>query len=102
MLSSVQHNPVSGDRMIFISLVRWRNKQTKETVARANKLFEQMVKEGIKIVGQYWTLGRYDSVVIIEGKDEKSAMRALLRWGESISTETLVALTREEAIKLVE
>ena len=61
-----------------------------------------MVKEGIKIVGQYWTLGRYDSVVIIEAKDEKSVMRALMRWGESISTETLVALTREEAVKLVE
>jgi uncharacterized protein with GYD domain len=88
--------------MIFITLSRWRGKQTKETVARANKLFDQMVKEGIKIVGQYWTLGRYDSVVIIEAKDEKSVMRALMRWGESISTETLVALTREEAVKLVE
>jgi uncharacterized protein with GYD domain len=88
--------------MIFISLARWRRKQTKETVAKSNKLFDEMVKEGVKIVGQYWTLGRYDAIVIIEAKDEKSAMRALLRWGESISTETLVAVPRKEAIKLVE
>jgi uncharacterized protein with GYD domain len=88
--------------MIFISLARWRRKQTKETVAKANKLFGEMVKEGIKIVGQYWTLGRYDSIVIVEAKDEKSVMRVLMRWGESISTETLVAVPREEAIKLVE
>jgi uncharacterized protein with GYD domain len=88
--------------MIFISLARFKKKPTKESIAQASKLFEQMVKEGSKIVGQYWTLGRYDAVVIIEGKDEKSTMRALLRWGDMLSTETMVALTREEAIKLVE
>ena len=88
--------------MIFISLAKWMKKPTRETVAQASKLFEQMVKEGSKIVGQYWTLGRYDAIVIIEGKDEKAAMKSLLRWGDILSTETLVALTREEAMKLVE
>ena len=88
--------------MIFISLAKWKKKPTRETVAQESKLFEQMVKEGSKIVGQYWTLGRYDAIVIIEGKDEKAAMKSLLRWGDILSTETLVALTREEAMKLVE
>jgi uncharacterized protein with GYD domain len=88
--------------MIFISLARWRKKPTKEMVAQATKLFGQMVKEGGKIVGRYWTLGRYDAIVIIEAKDEKTAMKSLLRWGDMLSTETLVALPREEAIKLVE
>jgi len=88
--------------VIFITFGKWRKKPTKEMVAQANKLFEQMVKEGVKIIGQYWLLGRYDVVSIIEGKDEKTAMRALLRWGDVLSTETLVAVTREEAIKLVE
>jgi len=90
------------DEMIFISLAKWRRKPTKEMVAQSTKLFEQMVKEGAKIIGQYWTLGRYDAVIITEGKDEKTAMKALLRWGDVVSTETLVALTREEAIKLLE
>lgn len=88
--------------MIFITLAKWRKKPTKEMVAQASKLFEQMVKEGSKIVGRYWTLGRYDAIVITEGKDEKAAMKSLLRWGDMLSTETLVAMTREEAIKLVE
>jgi len=88
--------------MIFISLVKWRKKPTKETVAQNTKLFEQMVKEGSKIIARYWTLGRYDAVVITEGKDEKTAMKSLLRFGDMVSTETLVALTREEAIKLLE
>jgi uncharacterized protein with GYD domain len=90
------------DEMIFITLAKWRRKPTKEMVAQSTKLFEQMVKEGSKIIGQYWTLGRYDAVVITEGKDEKTAMKSLLRFGDVVSTETLVALTREEAIKLIE
>jgi uncharacterized protein with GYD domain len=88
--------------MLFISLVKWRKKPTKESVAQASKLYEQMVKEGAKIVGQYWTMGRYDGVTILEGKDEKTAMRALLRWEDLLSIDTLVAVPREEAIKLVE
>ena len=88
--------------MIFITLARFKGKPTKESVDQSSKLFEQMVKEGAKIIGQYWTLGRYDAVIITEGKDEKTAMKSLLRWGDVVSTETLVALTREEAIKLLE
>jgi uncharacterized protein with GYD domain len=88
--------------MIFITLAKFRKKPTKEWIAQASKLYEQMVKEGGKIIGYYWTLGRYDGVLIGEAKDEKTAMRAALRWGEMLSTETLVAIPREEAIKLVE
>jgi uncharacterized protein with GYD domain len=88
--------------MIFISLAKFRRKPTKDTLAQASKLFEQMAKEGGKVLGFYYTLGRYDTVTIIEGPDEKAAMRAALRWGDLISTETLVAVTSEEAHKLVE
>ena len=90
--------------MITITLARFRRKPTKEWVAQLSKHFEQMAKakEGPKVLGMYWTLGRYDTVLIMEGKDEKEAMRGLLQWGDMFSTETLVALRREEAIKLVE
>jgi uncharacterized protein with GYD domain len=88
--------------MIFIILAKLRKKPTKEGVAQQTKFNEQMQKQGAKILGYYWTLGRYDTVVIIEGKDEKSAMKSLLQMGDIAATETLVAIPREEAIKLVE
>jgi uncharacterized protein with GYD domain len=71
-------------------------------VAQSTKLFQQMLEEGNKIIGVYWTLGRYDAVVIAEGKDEKVAMKTLMRWGDMLSTETLVAVSNEEAAKLLE
>jgi len=88
--------------LIFITLGKWRKKPTKESVAQSGKLFDQIVKEGGKILGMYWTLGRYDTVVITEGRDEKAAMKGLMRWGDLVSTETLVAVPREKAIKLLE
>ena len=91
-----------GNEMIFVTLSKWRKKPTKEMIAQANKLFDQQGKEGVKILGQYWTLGRYDAVVVQEAKDEKSIMKAAVRWGDLMSTETLVAISREEAIKIVE
>jgi uncharacterized protein with GYD domain len=88
--------------MIFVTVGKWRKKPTKEMVAQATKLFQQFVKEGGKVMGQYWLLGRYDVVSIIEAKDEKTVMKWGIQWGDLMSTETLVALPREEAIKLVE
>ena len=49
----------------------------------------------------YWTLGRYDAVTFIEAPTEKDAMKALLLFQEVVETETLVAVPREEAIKLI-
>jgi len=88
--------------MIFITLSKFRKKPTQEMVDQSSKLFEQAVKEGTKILGVYWTLGQYDTVVIVEAPNEKGAMKAILRWSDMLSTETLVAVTREEAYKLLE
>jgi uncharacterized protein with GYD domain len=59
--------------MIFIPLAEFRKKPTKATIAETSKLVEQDLKEsGGKILGFYWTLGRYDTVLIAETKDEKT------------------------------
>jgi uncharacterized protein with GYD domain len=87
--------------MLFIVQGKFRKKPTKETGAEAVKLMEQLAEEGVTFKGQYWTLGRYDTIAIVEAKDEKTLMKALLRFADIQSTETLVAVSREEAIKLV-
>ena len=59
-------------------------------------------EEGIKIVGSYGILGRFDTVVIMEAPDEKAALKVNLMVNDFVSTQTMVAIPREEAIKLVE
>jgi uncharacterized protein with GYD domain len=89
--------------MIFISLAKFRKKPTKAMIAENTKFIEKWAKEtGSKLLGFYWTLGRYDSVLITEAKDEKTALKALIQSGDIAATETLIAVSREEAIKLLE
>jgi len=59
-------------------------------------------KEGIKILSFYWTLGRYDTVVTMEAANEKAAMKMNMMVSDFVSTQTMVGIPREEAIKLVE
>jgi len=88
--------------MIFISLCKVRKKLTKESVAEATKVIQRATEEGVKFLNIYYTLGRYDVVVIYEAPDEKTAMKMAMSIGDLESTETLVAVPREEAMKLVE
>ena len=87
--------------MIFISLGKMRKKPDKELAGRATKMVEEFKKKGIKILNWYWTLGRYDTVLIIEAASEKEALKSSIEASEFVATETLVAIPREEAIKLL-
>jgi len=72
----------------------------RRSVARATKTFEDIEKQGIKF-RVYWTLGRYDAVSIVEAPTEKDAMKILLGFSGLVDTETMVAVPREEAKKLL-
>jgi uncharacterized protein with GYD domain len=90
--------------MIFITLVKFRKKMTKEFAATTDKLFAALAREGTQVVGAYWTLGRYDAVILFEGPDKgavERAMRTAMGASEYAATETLVALKREDAVKLL-
>jgi uncharacterized protein with GYD domain len=88
--------------MLFVALVKYKQKATKAIVTENLRRNEADAKEGIKFHGVYWTLGKYDAVVIFEAQDEKVAMKMAIRRGDVLSIETLVALPVEEASKLVE
>jgi uncharacterized protein with GYD domain len=87
--------------VIFITLGKFRAKPTKEATSEVSKLMKVLEKDGIKFVGFYWTLGRYDTVAIMDAPDEKTVMKANMMVNGIVSTETMVALTREEALKLL-
>ena len=88
--------------MIFITLWKFRQKATQEMLAVSVKLAEELPQEGIEIKCNYWTLGKCDLVTIAEAKDETAFMKAFLRYGDLFATETLVALSCDNAITLVQ
>jgi uncharacterized protein with GYD domain len=57
--------------LIFISLGRFRKKPTSEMSAQATKMLDDMRNNSIQLLGFYWTLGRYDTVLIFNAPSEK-------------------------------
>jgi uncharacterized protein with GYD domain len=78
-----------------------RKKPSKELAGQATSIMDEMKSRGIKIIGWYWTLGRYDTAIIFEAENEKEALKTSLAVADFVATETLVAIPREEAIKLL-
>ncbi|HEX9863129.1 MAG TPA: GYD domain-containing protein [Candidatus Bathyarchaeia archaeon] len=87
--------------MIFVNLGKMRKKPDKALTGDATKIVEEFKKKGIKILNWYWTLGRYDTVVVFEAANEKEALKFSLGVAEFVATETLVAIPRQEAINLL-
>jgi len=47
-----------------------------------------MESEGHKHAELYWTLGRYDAVVVLEAPSEKEVMKMSIALSEWVKTET--------------
>jgi len=67
------------------------------SVARATKFRDEATKFGAKITGIYWTLGRYDGVLIFEASDDEKAAALLYHLVSkgAVRTETLRAFDAE-------
>lgn len=87
--------------MIFISLAKFRKTPDKKEIGDTAKMVKDWKEKGIHILNWYWTLGRYDAVVVFEAKSEKEAMKMSIEISEWVTAETLVAIPREEAVKLL-
>jgi len=87
--------------MIFVNLGKMRGKPDKKMAGEATKLIEDFRKRGIKVLNWYWTLWRYDTVFIFEAASEKEALKLATEISEFVSSETLVAIPRQEAVNLL-
>ncbi|MFQ5969567.1 MAG: GYD domain-containing protein [Nitrososphaerales archaeon] len=85
--------------MIFITLSKFKRKA--KDVSEAGQKIMQNLLPHVKIIATSWRLGRYDAVWMYEGKSEKDAMKVFIHARDVASTETLVAIPREEAMKLL-
>ena len=81
--------------MLFIALVKFKTTLSKEVVAQNLKDIEADTKGQVRYLGTYWTLGRYDTVVLFEAPDEKVAMNLALKRKDRMEIEVLVAMPAE-------
>jgi len=86
--------------MIFISMIKF--KKTAKDVVEVGKEIVQNLPSGIKMIGTYWTLGKFDAVWIYEAPSEKEAMKLGIIASEVMRFQTMTAVSRDEAMKLLD
>ena len=69
-----------------------------DTVKRGDAAIAEAKKMGMKIVEEYWTMGAYDGVVIIEAPDDETVSAFMLKVGSlgNVRSQTLRAFRRNE------
>ena len=79
-------------------------KNLRNSPQRADAFNEFAEKAGVSIVGQYWTIGSHDGILIMEAASEEKAASVLLHLGASgnVRTTTLRAFDWAEAQELIE
>ena len=87
--------------MIFVGLSKFLKKPDKKDIGDTTKIIAEWKAKGINMLNWYWTLGRYDAVVVLEAPSEKEVMKMSIALSDWVKTETLVAIPRAEAVKLL-
>jgi uncharacterized protein with GYD domain len=73
-------------------------KNVKDTVKRAAEVRKRNEERGFKVLGHYWTTGRYDLVTVVDAPSEEAMAAGLMGIAEAgnVSSETLRAFTDAE------
>ncbi len=91
----------------YIALYKFTDQgihSVKDTVKRAQAAKEAASAVGGRVIGIWWTLGRYDLVAIGEFPDDETGTRFLLAQGMqgNVRTETMRAFSEEEMEHVVQ
>ena len=85
----------------YVSLLRFTPqgaKNLKQSPARAAAFRKAAEKAGVKVDAQFWTVGAYDGILVVNAADEKKALKAIatLAAAGNVTTQTLQALDGKE------
>jgi uncharacterized protein with GYD domain len=85
----------------YISLLKFTEqgvKAIKKSTSRAHDFNVVATKAGVKVEGEYWTVGRFDGVLILNGPNEQTVLRVLTDLAAlgNVRTQTLQAFTDQE------
>jgi uncharacterized protein with GYD domain len=86
---------------MYVSLIQFTDqgiRNIKDTVKRGEAAKGEAEKMGVKIIEEYWTMGAYDVVAVLEAPDEVAASAFFLKIGSlgNVKSQTLRAFRREE------
>jgi uncharacterized protein with GYD domain len=90
----------------FITTIKFTEKGIQsihESAKRAAAFEAAAEKKGVKVSGQYWTLGPFDGVIVFDAPDDETATAAMLHLSSQgyVHTTTARAFDSAEMEKVV-
>jgi uncharacterized protein with GYD domain len=85
----------------YVCLIQFKDqgiRNIRDTVKRGDAAMAEAQKMGMKIVEEYWTMGAYDGVVVMEAPDDETMSAFILKVGSlgNVKGQTLRAFRRNE------
>ena len=85
----------------YIALLKFTEegaRNIKKSTGRARTFDKLVEKAGVKVEGQYWTMGRYDGVLILSASDETKVLHLLTSLAAfgNVRTQTMQAFVDSE------
>ena len=90
----------------YVSLVKWTEqgiRNIKEAPQRVDKFKKAVEAAGGKVNGFYFTMGKYDIVVIVDFPSDEAAATVVLSTGSkgNVRTDTMKAFTENQFMNIV-
>ncbi len=91
---------------IFVQLIKWTDQGRKAVASlpdRVEAVQKQIEAMGVKVIGNYCTMGQYDQIAIADAPDDETVAKLsiLIAGRGNATTETLRGFTMDEVRKLV-
>jgi uncharacterized protein with GYD domain len=90
----------------YVCLIQFTDqgiRNIKDTVKRGDAAMAEAEKMGMKIVEEFWTMGAYDAVVVLEAPNDETVSAFILKIGSlgNVKAHTLRAFRRNEMENLL-
>lgn len=84
--------------IVLLTFTEQGAKALKKSTNRAHQFDKLATKSGVKVEGQFWTIGRYDGALILSADDSQRILHLLATLASlgNVRTESLQAFTDSE------
>lgn len=86
---------------MYVGLIQFTDqgiRNIKETIKRGDAAMAEAEKMGMKIREEFWTMGAYDVVIVVDAPDAETMSAFMLKIGSlgNVKSHTMRAFRREE------
>jgi uncharacterized protein with GYD domain len=86
---------------MYVGLIQFTDqgiRSIKDTIKRGDAAMAEAEKMGMKIREEFWTMGAYDAVIVVDAPDAETMSAFMLKIGSlgNVKSHTMRAFRREE------